>query len=121
MRVTNPVVIQALLKALADTNSSNILALMASQPLSAMDIAKETDIPISSVYRRISQLEEQGLIGLDRTIITPEGKSFNKYKASFSQVTIKFMDGDFLVEVVPNKKILEKAAQLFYSIGRRKE
>jgi predicted transcriptional regulator len=119
--ITNPEIIQALLKALADNKDANILALMASQPLSAMDIVEKTNIPISSVYRRINQLEEQGLIGIDRTIVTPEGKSYNRYKASFSQVTVKFQNGNFLVSVVPNRKIVEKAAHLFFSFGRRKD
>ncbi|UCG01959.1 MAG: winged helix-turn-helix transcriptional regulator [Candidatus Heimdallarchaeota archaeon] len=121
MRITNPALIQVLIKALADSNSSNILALTASRPLSVMDIVERTNIPISSAYRRISQLEEQGLIGVDRTIVTPEGKSYNKYKASFSQVTVKFQDGEFLVEVIPNKKIVDRAARLFFSFDRRKD
>ncbi len=119
MLITNPIIVKALLKALADSKNSNLLALIASNPLSAMDIVKKTGIPVSSVYRRINQLEEQGLIGVDRTIVTPEGKSYNKYKALFSQVTIKFRDGDFLIEVVPNRKIVEKAASLFYSLKTR--
>ncbi|MHA1940386.1 MAG: helix-turn-helix domain-containing protein [Candidatus Hodarchaeales archaeon] len=121
MRISNPIVIQALLKALADDNCNNILALTAHKPLSATDIEKRTNTPISSVYRRISQLEEHGLVGIDRTIITPEGKSYNLYRAVFSQVTIQFRDGTFLVDVMPNERILEKAAHLFYSTQRRKK
>ncbi|MHA1977716.1 MAG: helix-turn-helix domain-containing protein [Candidatus Hodarchaeales archaeon] len=119
MRITNPIIIQVLLKALADDNCNNILALTAYQPLSAADIGKETNTPISSVYRRINHLEEHGLVGIDRTIITPEGKSYNMYRASFSQVTIQFQGGTFLVDVIPNERILKKAAHLFYSTIRR--
>ena len=42
MRITNPIIIQALLKALADDKCNNILALTAYQPLSATDIENKT-------------------------------------------------------------------------------
>lgn len=121
MRITNPNIIQAILKALTDQKNRVILALTASKPLSAMEIIEKAEIPSSSAYRRISQLEEQGLIGVDRTIVTPDGKSYNLYKAAFVKVTINFQAGHFIVEVVPNQDIVEKAAILFFSIERRKK
>lgn len=121
MRITDQELVKSILKALSDDKSCLILSRMAFQALSVMDLIRDENLPVSSAYRKISELENEGLIGVERTIITDDGKSYNLYKSTFVEFTIRFEHGNFIVEGTPNKDILDKAFNLFYSFRRTKK
>ncbi|MER5175360.1 MAG: hypothetical protein ABJB76_07610 [Candidatus Nitrosocosmicus sp.] len=50
------------------------------QPKSVIDITIGCKIPISTVYRRVHELEKAGLFAIHGSIITVEGKKYNLYK-----------------------------------------
>ncbi len=45
------------------------------KPKSVIDIVRECKIPISSVYRRVRQLEKARLVIIHTTIISEDGKN----------------------------------------------
>src|SRR3990172_837698 len=92
---------QALLRALADESSARILASTAFRSLSVMDLTREQSIPSSSAYRRVHELEAEGLLVVDRTVLTRDGKSYQMYKASFREVTVTFQAGRLVVQAAP--------------------
>jgi predicted transcriptional regulator len=69
---------------------------------SAIEISREKEIPLSTVYRRIQQLHDSHMI---RTygIITDEGKRLFLYKSKIKEVNTRFSDGKIAVDVVFNK------------------
>ena len=121
MRLTDPKLIQSVLKALSDEKSCLILSKLSDKSLSAMDLIRQENLPVSSTYRKISELEEEGLIGIDRAIVMPDGKSYNLFKSTFSDFTIQFSNGKVSLEGTPNADILDKAFNLFYSFRRKKK
>lgn len=106
---------QALLKALADEQSARILALTAYRPLSVMDLIREEGIPSSSAYRRVHELEEEGLLVVSRTVLNPDGKTYQMYKATFREVTVTFHAGEIVIHASPNLDAVQKAFRLFHS------
>lgn len=103
------------MEALADAESARILAATAYQPRSAMELIKEEDLPMSSAYRRLHELQEQGLLVVAKTILKPDGKSYQMYKATFSEVTVHFRGRELVVEAEPNTDVVERAFRLFHS------
>lgn len=106
---------QALLRALADESSARILAATADRTLSVMDLIREEGIASSSAYRRIHELEGDGLLVVDRTVLTPDGKTYQMYRATFREVTVAFHAGDLVVNAEPNLGAVQKAFRLFHS------
>lgn len=121
MQITDPEMIQHILAALADERSLTILSNMSYKAISAMDLIREESLPVSSTYRKISKLEEEGLIGIERTVVMEDGKTYNLFKSTFVDFTIKFEHGNLSIDATPNQDILDKAFNLFYSFRRRKK
>ncbi|MFQ5907997.1 MAG: helix-turn-helix domain-containing protein [Thermoplasmata archaeon] len=105
----------ALLRALADEQSRRILAATSNRPRSAADLIHEEGLPSSSTYRRLHELEEEGLLAVARTVLTSEGKKYLMYKATFREVSLKFQSGEVVVSAVPNLDAVQKAFRLFHS------
>ncbi len=118
MDIEDPKMISSIFKALGDEKSLKILSLLSVRSMSVTDIIRETNIPSSSAYRKISELEKEGLIGIERTVVTEDGKSFNIYKSTFVELNIKFTMGDYYIRAIPNRDIIEKAFGLFHSFRR---
>ncbi len=107
---------KALLRALADEYSSRILSSTAWRSLSVMDLIRDEKIPPTSAYRRVNELKEQGLLAVDRTVVTKDGKKFDLYKSTFREVNVAFRRESLEVTAVPNMDIFEKILNLFESL-----
>lgn len=107
---------KALLRALADEYSSRILSSTAWRSLSVMDLVRDEGIPSTSAYRRVNELKEQGLLAVDRIVLTKDGKKFDLYKSTFREVNITFRRGSLEVTAIPNRDIFEKTLSLFESL-----
>ncbi|MFQ5838136.1 MAG: transcriptional regulator [Thermoplasmata archaeon] len=110
---------KALLKALADEYSSKILSSTAWKAVSVMDLVRDEGIPSTSAYRRIGELKDQGLLVVDRTIVTKDGKKYDLYKGTFREVTVTFRRGSVEVSAIPNRDVFEKAFLLFHSLREK--
>lgn len=68
----------------------------------ASQIASELEIPLSTVYRTLSKLEDLALVEVDRFVISDDGKKIKQYKSRISKVEIN-MDGiDLILRLYPN-------------------
>ena len=91
-----------LLAVLSDRYCRAIIDSLVFKPKSAMDIAVETGIPISTVYRRIQTLYEAKLLGTSGTI-TDDGKKLFLYKSKIKGIKSTFHAGNVQVELIANK------------------
>ncbi len=106
---------QALLRALADESSARILAATAYRTVSVMDLTREQGIASSSAYRRVHELENDGLLVVARTILNPDGKTYQMYRATFQEISVTFRGGELVVNATPNLDAIQKAFRLFHS------
>jgi len=67
----------AVLTALADNEMMKILASAMNQSKSVNEILKETNISHTTTFRKTKWLLEEGLIIVDKIIITADGKKFS--------------------------------------------
>ncbi len=106
---------QALLRALADESSARILAATAYRTVSVMELIRQEGIASSSAYRHIHELEKDGLLVVARTVLMPDGKTYQMYRATFQEVTVTFHAGELVIHATPNLDAVQKAFRLFHS------
>jgi len=82
---------------LADDYSQKILVSTYTSPMSAQKLSKICQIPIAACYRRIHELEEAGLIAVDREKEVYKGRKVRLYRCRLRSATIKFLNGRFVV------------------------
>ena len=105
-----------LLKAVSERQMRDLLVRMLKEAKSASDLAYETRTPLSSVYRRIHELNEAGLLAVERAMITEQGKRLELYRSAVNEVNLKFEMASDLLDLRPNEDIENKFYRLWSSI-----
>jgi len=109
---------QRILSALSDQYSRKILTATVTQPVSALDLSKTYQIPITTVYRRIEELVEAGLIAAVKSGRTADGKWYDLYRSLLKRIDVGFEDGDVRIEVVVNEHVADKFTRMWISIPK---
>ena len=91
----------AILEILADKYSREILEMTMEKPKSATDIAADSKIPISTVYRRLQTLYDNKLMKISG-MISDDGKKLFLYKSKIRSLSASFTGNYVEVEIVPN-------------------
>jgi len=102
LKIEEPERKESFLEILSDKYCRFILEAIMNTPKSAIEISREKEIPLSTVYRRIQQLHDAKMIRTSG-IITEEGKRIFLYKRKIKAVNTSFHDGIIDVDVVFNK------------------
>ncbi|HSF28810.1 MAG TPA: helix-turn-helix domain-containing protein [Nitrosopumilaceae archaeon] len=93
---------QKVLEALADAQSRSILFSVIKEGKTAAELAEEHRIPLSSVYKKISDLEDLSLIKVDRWILSDNGKKFKLYKSRISKADVSIRKPEPVISLSPN-------------------
>ena len=93
---------QKVLEALADAQSRTILFSVIRDGKTAADLADEHKIPLSSVYKKISDLEDLSLIKIEKLILSDNGKKFKVYKSRISKADISIKKPEPVISLSPN-------------------
>lgn len=80
------------------------------------DLNFELRIPVSTLYRKIHQLLEDGLLVVERTVLQPDGKKFEMYRSTIREVKINMRDVGVDVDVVVNQGPAERLGQLWNAL-----
>lgn len=91
-----------ILQVIGDEYARAILLSIIDNPKSAIDIAREQKIPISSIYRKIHWLENARLIKVKGFVITGDGKKYHLYQSRIRTVQISLPKYEIKVEFVNN-------------------
>lgn len=102
LKIEEPERKESFLEILSDKYCRAILESVMDTPKSAIEVSREKDIPLSTVYRRIQQLHDSKMIRTSG-VITDEGKRLFLYKSKIKAVNTSFHDGKIDVDVVFNK------------------
>lgn len=80
---------EAVLQALGDPLSRELLLLLSKSPAPAKDLLRSIEVPQSTLYRRLVELREQGLVDVQRSIITEDGKKMELYRSLLAEVEVR--------------------------------
>ncbi len=84
---------EVLVELLGNRSSRAILSLTSRMECSALQLAHELGIPLTTVYRKLKILEDTGLIKHVKTIINLSGNEERYYRCVINAVTVNFDRG----------------------------
>ena len=93
---------QKVIEALADAESRSILFSIIRKGKTATDLSYELKIPLSSVYKKLSDLEELTLVKIDKWLISDKGRRFKVYKSRISKADISIRKPEPTLILSPN-------------------
>ena len=93
---------QKVLEALADAQSRAIVFSIIKEGKTAAELAEKHKIPLSSVYKKISELEELSLIKVEKWILSDNGKKFKIYRSRISKADVSIRKPEPAISLSPN-------------------
>jgi len=93
---------QKVIEALADAQSRVILFSIIKQGKTAMELSEQHRIPLSSVYKKISDLEDIALVKVDKWMISENGKKFKIYKSRISKADVSIRKIEPIITLTSN-------------------
>jgi len=79
---------QKIITALADSESRSILFSIIRKGKTATDLSESLKIPLSSVYKKLSDLEDLTLILVEKYMISEKGRRFKTYRSRITMAEI---------------------------------
>ena len=79
---------QKVIEALADTESRSIIFSIIHRGKTASDLSVSLKIPLSSVYKKLSDLENLTLVQVEKTILSDKGRHFKVYRSRINKAEI---------------------------------
>ena len=79
---------QKVIEALADAESRSILFSIINRGKTASDLSTKLKIPLSSVYKKLSGLEDLTLVEIEKTVLSEKGRRFKVYRSRINKAEI---------------------------------
>ena len=118
MIVNDEVEKQRILAALADHYSRNILTATIERPMSALELSRQYNIPVTTVYRRIEELVQAGLLAAVQSGRSKDGKWYDLYRSLLRSINVSFENGNVTIDVRANENLADKFTRMWTSIPR---
>ncbi len=93
---------QKVIEALADTESRTILFSIIKKGRTASELSERYHIPLSSVYKKLNDLEELTLIEIEKWLISDKGRKFKVYRSRISKADISIKKPEPSLILAPN-------------------
>ena len=93
---------QKVIEALADAESRTILFSIIKKGRTATELSETHKIPLSSVYKKLSELEDLTLVKIDKWSITDKGRKFKVYRSRISKADISIKKPEPSLSLIPN-------------------
>lgn len=90
---------ERILEALGDRWSREILLMLNDAPRSAQEIQNANRIPQSTLYRKLHELSEIGLVGVQRSVISGDGKRVELYRSLLDELKVEMRGARLRVDV----------------------
>jgi hypothetical protein len=99
---------QGVAAALSDSSSRGIIMCTIETARSIEEIASENRIPLSTCYRRIEDLQKQGILVCERIIVTNSGKRLARYRATIRSAQITFDSMGLSINLILNEEAMAR-------------
>ena len=93
---------QKVIEALADSESRAILFSIVKKGNTAAELSDKLKIPLSSVYKKLSDLEELTLIEVEKWMLSDKGRKYKVYKSRIKQAEISIKKPEPVLILVKN-------------------
>jgi len=96
-------VTQKVIETLADSESRAILFSTIKKGHTAADLSYKLKIPLSSVYKKLTGLEELTLIQVEKWMISDKGRRYKIYRSRISKADISIKKPEPTLVLIPNR------------------
>lgn len=103
-------------EALADPYARRVLAVCVRKAHAVKDVSHETGLPLPTTYRQVNKLVELGLMVVERSALTPDGKKYDLYRSRVRAARIEMDASGERVSWEPNEAVEERLAGLWDSL-----
>ncbi len=79
---------QKVIEALADAESRTIIFSIIRKGKTANELSTTLKIPLSSVYKKLTDLQDLTLIEIEKTVLSERGKRFKVYRSRINKAEI---------------------------------
>ena len=93
---------QKVIEALADSESRSILFSTIKKGYTAAELSYKLKIPLSSVYKKLTGLEELTLIKVEKWMISDKGRRYKVYRSRISKADISIKKPEPTLVLIPN-------------------
>ena len=93
---------QKVIEALADAESRTIIFSIIRKGKTASNLSESLKIPLSSVYKKLSDLEDLTLIEVEKTILSENGRRFKVYKSRINKAEISIKKPEPILSLSAN-------------------
>lgn len=83
------------MNALGDPVIRQVLAATHATPRTAQELFQATGVPLTTLYRKLHELQEAELVGVERSAITPDGKRVDFYRSRLEEAHVELREGRF--------------------------
>lgn len=103
-------------ESLADPYARRVLAVCVKQARSVKDVSAATGLPLATTYRHVDRLATAGLLLVERSAMTPDGKKYDLYRARVKSARIEMDASGERVSWEPNEATEERLASMWDSL-----
>ena len=93
---------QKVIEALADSESRAILFSTIKRGSTAAELSVKLKIPLSSVYKKLADLEELTLIKVEKWLLSDKGRKYKVYRSRISKADISIRKPEPILTLIPN-------------------
>lgn len=93
---------QKVIEVLADPESRAILFSTIRRAKHASELSSSLSIPLSSVYKKLGDLEDLHLIRAEKLVVSDQGRRFRVYKSRVREAEIRIKKPEPVLRLVPN-------------------
>lgn len=101
---------------LSDAYERRILAVCIRAAKAVKDISQETGLPLATVYRHINRLTESGVLVIERSAMTPDGKKYDLYRSRVRAARIEMDVAGERVTWEPNEAVEDRLVNMWDSL-----
>ncbi|HWH07745.1 MAG TPA: helix-turn-helix domain-containing protein [Candidatus Thermoplasmatota archaeon] len=103
-------------EALADPYARRVMAVCVRKARAVKEVSHETGLPLPTTYRQVNKLVELGLMVVERSALTPDGKKYDLYRSRVRAARIEMDAAGERVSWEPNEAVEERLAGLWDSL-----
>lgn len=102
--------------ALSEEYARRVLSVCIKKARSVREIELETQIPQATLYRHVTQLTEQGLLFVERSALTEDGKRYELYRSRIRSGRIEVDSAGVRIVWEPMEGVEERLARVWMSL-----
>ena len=104
-------------QALSSAASRQVLSLCIRRALAVKDISDQAHLPLASAYRQVNSLVTSGLLLVERSAMTLDGKPYDLYRSRIRRARVEVSPSGVQVEWEPNEIVGDRLVGMWNQMG----